>query len=407
LLLAALLTASLLCNLQILWGKRSYIAKGYFDFLIYYTGAEIVNAGKGDDLYNLKVQQAYQEKFKVVNQPWSILPFNHAPYELLVFLPLATLSFQAAHIIWSVISILFLVIAWRVLAGFIIDGEQRYLSAGLVLAFYPTTTTLQMGQDSTMSLLILTGVFAALKQRREILAGGILALGLYKPHLVLPLAGILTVSGYWCAMLGFFATAVILATTSLAMVGWQGATGLFTIIVGMKNPTSIVDPESMTNLRGLSFVILNLFGLKSMTNTITTIASMIVYGCCLWLWKSRARTESPIFDLKYSLAIVATVLVSFHLYAHDAIILVIAAIILLNHVFTDRAGTMLVKLGSGFALLVLFMPFVPFYLTVKGGLGWGAFIIIVMFVFIACEIVSLTVRQVAPHVPKFVESTTI
>lgn len=55
LLLVALVAFSFLCNLKILWAQRSYIAKGYFDFVIYYSGAEIVNSGKASELYDLNV----------------------------------------------------------------------------------------------------------------------------------------------------------------------------------------------------------------------------------------------------------------------------------------------------------------------------------------------------------------
>src|SRR5207247_123759 len=101
-----------------------------------------------------------------------------------------------------------------------------------------------------------SGVYANLKRHREIIAGSILALGLYKPQLVVPLAGILTISGYWRVMLGFVGTGAILSAISLAMVGWQGVVGLFSIVAEMDRPTSIVYPESMTNLRGLSFLLL-------------------------------------------------------------------------------------------------------------------------------------------------------
>src|SRR5918992_4062062 len=147
LLLVALVALSFLCNLKIFWAQRSYIAKGYFDFVIYYTGAEIVNAGNASQLYDLNVQQAYQEKFKVPNQPWAVLPFNHAPYELLLFLPLAHLSYQSAYIVWSVLNILLLLVTYRILLPFV-DSRNKVLLGALLFAFYPTMVAIKMGQDS-------------------------------------------------------------------------------------------------------------------------------------------------------------------------------------------------------------------------------------------------------------------
>ena len=110
-----------------------------------------------------------------------------------------------------------------------------------------------------MSLLILVGVFASLKYRRDVAARGILALGLYKPQLVLPLAGILLMRRNWPTVIGFAATAACLAAISLAMVSWEGILGLSSIVLEMDRPTTIVYPAHMANLRGLFFPLLSLF----------------------------------------------------------------------------------------------------------------------------------------------------
>jgi hypothetical protein len=383
LLLVALVALSFLCNLKILWAQRSYIAKGYFDFVIYYSGAEIVNAGKASELYDLNVQQAYQDKFKFPNQPWSVQPFNHAPYELAIFLPLARLSYQAAHLVWSVLNIILLVITFRILVTFV-DSRNKLLFGALLFAFYPTMIAIKMGQDSVLSLLLLSGVFASLKYRREALAGSILALGLYKPHLVLPLAGLLLASRHWRAAVGFAATGACLAAVSLAMVGWQGVVGLFSIVSTMGGPRTIVYPESMINLRGLSFLLES----KELTNIVSATASLIVYGCCLLLWKNKVKVDGSVFDLRFSLAIATTVLVSYHLYPHDAIILTVALILTFSYVLKDRVRTTIVRNGLLLVLILLYLPLVPYFLEVKGSFAWGVLPIILFYVVVAFEIYS-------------------
>src|SRR5678815_2528685 len=103
--LAALVAASLIFHLAILWASRHRIAEGYGDFIIFYTGAQIINDGKSKELFKIETQNAYQAKFEVPQLEWP-LPFNHAPYELLLFLPLAHFSYPAAHAIWSGINLL-------------------------------------------------------------------------------------------------------------------------------------------------------------------------------------------------------------------------------------------------------------------------------------------------------------
>jgi hypothetical protein len=367
-LLALIATLSLLQGIQITWMTRSFMAQGHYDFLIFYTGAEIVNAGKGQDLYDLNLQQAHQEKFKLPRKAWSVLPFNHAPYELLPLLPLAKLSFQRAHLVWSIISVIFLILACLILLA-LTERTHRMLFGGLMLSFYPAWITIKMGQDSAMSLLILVGVFASLKYERDVAAGGILALGLYKPQLVLPLAGILLMSRNWPTLIGFAATAACLAAISLAMVGWQGILGLFSIISVMDRPTTIVYPAHMANLRGLFFPLLSLFRLPELTNIFTAIVSLIVYCYSVILWKNNVSRDRPLFDLHFSLAIVATVLISFHLYPHDVIVLLIPIVLTFNYVLAHEPRLIMARNVFLFVLLLLYLPFVPILLEHTGSFG--------------------------------------
>ena len=112
LLFTALLAASLIFHVAILWESRHKIAAGYGDFIIFYTGAQIVNDGKAKELFKVETQNAYQAKFDVPQLAWP-LPFNHAPYELALFLPLAHLSYPVAHPIWSGVSVILLIMMLR------------------------------------------------------------------------------------------------------------------------------------------------------------------------------------------------------------------------------------------------------------------------------------------------------
>jgi Glycosyltransferase family 87 len=384
-LLTAIVTLSLLMGMQITWITRSFMAQGHYDFIIFYTGAEIVNAGKGPDLYDLSIQQAHQEKFKLPKKAWSVLPFNHAPYELLPFLPLAKLSFQTAHLVWSIISVVMLMCACIILLA-LTERTHRLPLGALMLAFYPTWITIKMGQDSAMSLLILLGVFASLKYHRDVVAGGILALGLYKPQLVLPLAGILLVSRNWQTLIGFAATAAFLAAISFAMVGWEGILGLFSILSEMDHPTTIVYPAHMANLRGFFFSLLSLFRSAELTNIFTAISSLIVYGYTAIMWKNNASRNSPLFDLQFSLAIAATVLISYHLYPHDVIVLVIPIVLTFNYVLAHQPRLNIACNVFLFVLVLLYLPFVPILLEHTGSFGSLVAPILIMYGVLIFEI---------------------
>jgi DMSO/TMAO reductase YedYZ heme-binding membrane subunit len=160
-------------------------------------------------------------------------------------------------------------------------------------------------------------------------------------------------------------------------------------VSAMDRPTSIVYPQIMTNLRGLSFLLLSLLESQELTNIATAIASLIVYGCCLLLWKNKVKLDSPVFDLRFSLAIVTAILMSYHLYAHDVIILAIALILTFSYVLEDRARTTIARNGFLLVLILSYLPFVPYFLEVKDRFAWGVLPIIFFYFALASEIYSL------------------
>ena len=118
------------------------------------------------------------------------------------------------------------------------------------------------------------------------------------------------------------------------------------------------------------------------------MASFIAYGCCLWLWKNKTTEDSSLFDLRFSLAVVTTTLVSFHLYTHDVIILLIPLLLTFSYILLGQARVPTARYGFLSGLILLNLPLVPYFLEVNGGFGWGAIPIILLYFELAFEICS-------------------
>jgi len=219
--LVSVIAASFMFHLAILWESRGKIAAGYGDFIIFYTGAQIINDGKAKELFKVGTQNAYQAKFEVPQLEWP-LPFNHAPYELFLFLPLAHFSYPMAHAIWSGMNLLLLAFVLQWLLSYVHSPHNLFIGAS-VLAWFPTMEALRLGQDSILSAALLLAVFAALKRQHDGWAGFFLALGLYKPQLVLPMVGVFLVARRWRSLIVFGVTGVVLATISLFLLSWAYA----------------------------------------------------------------------------------------------------------------------------------------------------------------------------------------
>jgi Glycosyltransferase family 87 len=379
-----LLIFSLFAQCAVVWTQLDDIRGGYFDFVLYYSGAKILNDGNGAQLYDLQVQREYQKEFGVANQNRD-LPFNHLPYELLLLLIPAKFSFPVAHSLWAAINILLLAVILLRLSPFV-EGRHRWLFALMLFAYFPTLTALKMGQDSVITTFLLVETFVSLKRKRYAIAGGLLALGLYKPQFVLPMIGIFLLHRRWSSIFGFLFTGLLLGVLSLAMVGWNGLRGLFSLWLPMVQRGHVVWPELMTNLRGLMYMILDLGGLSGATNILTLGFSILVYVIALRLWPRSADERNELFDLRFALAVAMTALVSFHLYSYDGTLLAIPLIIMLNQILKDP-NSYPVRHRIFLAILIAwFLPLVPNILLSAASLAWWALPLPFLFGVIAMEI---------------------
>ena len=382
---AAFVAASLIFHLAILWESRREIAAGYGDFIIFYTGAQIIADGKSRELFKIETQNAYQAKFNVPQLEWP-LPFNHAPYELFLFLPFVHLSYPLAHALWSGANLILLVIMLRWLVCYDSSPHSFFIGTA-VFAWFPTMEAFRMGQDSILSAALLLGVFVSLKRKRDGWAGFLLALGLYKPQLVMPMAGALVIARLWYGLAVFTITGVMLVVVSLTMVGVQGAFDLASILGSMGDYLFIINPRNMPNIRGLSYVLLDPDNFAFLAGAATIAISVALYALCLYLWRGKFDAGDPVFDLRFALVVATTVLICYHLYAHDLFLVALSLILLFRYVNSGQAAHRTLPGAYYVLLLIFFLPVVPRYLIASRAFGWGALPILLLCSLLVVEIV--------------------
>jgi hypothetical protein len=257
-----------------------------------------------------------------------------------------------------------------------------FIAVGLA-AWFPTMEALRLGQDSILSTALLLAVFISLKRKRDGWAGFFLALGLYKPQLVLPMAGALVIAQRWRAVAVFSATGAMLVIISVAMVGLQGVLDFLSILRSMEDYSFIINPRNMPNMRGLSYVLLHGNDVKWFAGAATIAISLALYGLCLYAWRKEFDTGSPMFDLQFALVVVTTVVISYHLYAHDLFPISLSLILLYRYVSSDACqNTSRVFFGL---LLILFLPVVPRFLIEVKLFGWGALPVLLLYMILAAE----------------------
>jgi hypothetical protein len=188
----------------------------------------------------------------------------------------------------------------------------------LFLAFLPAVFALDEGQDSIILFTLMAGVVLLVDRGEEFKAGVLLGLTLFKFQFAIPLVLLYLLWKRWALVRGFACSGAAMLAISLWMVGVAGFSrylhSLLSSSVGLSSGLETrlgIHPSAMTNLRGLFYGLFN-SRMSPFSVQIILVATSIV----VLVW---AATRPPSF----SLAITAAVLVSYHCFADDAILLLI------------------------------------------------------------------------------------
>jgi hypothetical protein len=310
----AFLLAMVLCHGAMLLEMLPMLRSGYQDFTIFYTAGRLVRSGQTADLYDLSAQYRTQQEFAPdVHIRRGALPYNHPPFEALLFLPFTFVGYPLAYALWTVLNLAMLAIALAMLKKQFAELKKfsaLFLSLAAV-GFFPIAIALIQGQDAILFLLIsVLGLVAATKGR-DVAAGALLALGLFKFHLILPLLLVVAVKKPR-VLIGFAPVALLLAGTSVAMVGWHGAADYVRFVLQLERRGAGAVVSDMPNLRGL---IANLASARIPSPWIAVLTLAISLAVMVIALR-RARKIDSIPQL-FALATLTTILVSYHALPYD------------------------------------------------------------------------------------------
>jgi hypothetical protein len=200
------------------------------------------------------------------------------------------------------------------------------------------------------------------------------------------MVGAFLVARCWKSLVVFSITGSILAGVSIGMVGLQGVLDFVAILRSMGDYPHIVRPALMPNVRGLTYVVLHAGNLVPMMDIVTVGISLGLYVLCLFLWRGEIGARGPGFDLKFSLAVVTTVLISYHLYSHDLFPLTLSLILFFRYVASGAVSHWALSNAFFLLLIILFFPLLPLYLIKSGAFGWAALPILAFYLILVFEI---------------------
>ena len=337
--------------LTVFWNARRLIAAGLPDFAIYYCAGTVVRQGLGHQLYDpaarFEVQQQFATAVPLFRGP---LPWTHPPFEALFFIPFSYLSYLTAYVLWNLLNLVLVGATLWLLRDYLPRLRTRAPALWLLaIAFFPVFFNLLEGQDGIVLLFLYALVFRFLCNKRDAAAGAFLALGLFKFHLVLPFVLLLLLQKRWRMLYGFLPACLLTVLASITIAGVRALSAYPRYVLYWEDVLAGKDrvPAGMPNLRGLVYVFLPNGRYAGPVVLLVSLALMFFVA-------RRCRSaRSDAFDLNFSLALVATLLVSYHVVSYDLSVLLIPVFLLANYLFKEgnlgRWSSVLI--ASGIALL--------------------------------------------------------
>jgi hypothetical protein len=349
-------------NAAVFFTSWKDIKAGENDFPVFYSNAQMVREGHAACLYDFAMENNFVHRVSDLARA----PNNHLPYELLIFIPFTYLSFGAAHVLWILVSVGILAGVALLIRSTPPTGLCFRVTLLATLAFFPVWYCLLQGQDSILQLFLFALSFWMWKRGREDAAGFALAMGLFRPQIVLPFVLLALLARKWKFIRGFIPGAVLVLLVSASVVGVHGMADYARILIsqGTQGSASALAQQwqvhlgLMPTLRGLLWIVLPAWvpgGVRTVLLIFGTLVGL------LWAAKGlRGVKDGAAFDMAFATAIAAVTLVSFHSLPHD-FSLMILPLLLAGGALTSRDNR--AKRGSPYTAVTVgfLLFFTPLY----------------------------------------------
>ncbi len=330
---------------------------GRADFRHLYVAGCMVRLGEGPYLYDYASQLHWQNALSPGGIP---IPFNHPAYEALFFIPFSFLRYRPAYVAFLALNIALLVGSLYMLRPWMANLRNvfRLMPVMMFVSFLPVAAALMNGQDSILLLTLFVSAAVLIHSGRDMAAGLLVGLGLFKFQIVIPIAILFLIWRHWRFCFGFSISALSAGLTSLWIVGGAQARAYGASLLSMSVSSSreslviySIKPEAMGNLRGLIFGLmsghLSNFSIQAVTIVLSVLV-MIAIGV--------AGAKLNAFDALL-IAITTSAVVSYHFLIHDMSVLLIPIVVFMDRfIFAEATGDKSGRLITRVAALLFIAP---------------------------------------------------
>ncbi len=210
------------------------------DFLVFYSGGLLARTGQYDQLYHMETLRRLEREAGVrfgLEMGPGYGPWWNPPHAAWIFAPFSCFDYPTALLLWQLVSAAMFAASVAMLARMLPPGstwKTWALIPLLTIPFVPFLQAVSHGQNTFLTLFLLTATVALWRTNRAYTAGLVCGLLAYKPQHAAVVGIVLTASLGWRAAAGLATTgAVTLLVTLLATPG-QLHEFLFTMPANLK-----------------------------------------------------------------------------------------------------------------------------------------------------------------------------
>jgi Glycosyltransferase family 87 len=287
-----------------------------------------------------------------------VLPAPYPPVFFAVMAPLTSLAPSWSFAVWSALNLgLVIGIVWSLSARF---SAPRWQVTATTLAFFlPVVHSLLLGQTAILLLAAFYCAYRSLEHGHDLRAGLWAGVLLIKPQYAIPLVVVLTIKRRWSALAGVAVIGMLLALSSLALVGGESVgeyVSALRSVSGFRAVEPGIYPEYMISWRG---VLVNVLPSVSEAEglALTFALSLATVGLLPCIWRGAWEPRSARFPAQMLATGVVAMLSAFHNHVYGATLLLVPGMALAAATSSaPRALHWLMRVG-------LYAPPLLFFLT--------------------------------------------
>jgi hypothetical protein len=289
------------------WMSRERFLAGVNDFAQLYAGATLLGT---PELYSPEANKRIHREalgVEVVS-----VYYSRPPFYALLLKPLAALPYRAAY--WVFQSVSFLALAW-----FLWAFARSRMEIALFACLYPPLIIVPLnGQDVGIALALAGAGYLLMERDKPFSAGLVWSLCAIKPHLFVFLPVVLIVHRKWRALAGGIAGGVALTGLSFAAQGRHWISQYLGLLRGNEIHPG---PDHMPNFQALRAA----FDPQLPESWLLPAALVAAALAVAAIWRTRD------WALAFALSIPASLLVSYHAYVQDTLLLLLTLALFLRH----------------------------------------------------------------------------